>query len=53
MVGVEARQHELVNELHNKVLAGRQYRAERAAAEDSKRHEIYVDLEERTRAAAK
>ena len=53
MHGVEERQKQTVDRLHNKILANREIRAEAALSDEDRRKSIYIDLEEKTREAAK
>jgi hypothetical protein len=53
MNGVEARQREGVQRLMDKLVASRELRAERQAAEEAFRRKVYAVLEEKTQQAAK
>ena len=49
---MEERQKQTVDELHYKILANREARAKTAMAEQTRRIEAFVDLENKTREAA-
>lgn len=52
MHGVEQRQRETVHRLHNKLVEGRELRAQAQAATEANARAVLSELEERTRQAA-